>query len=129
MKQKMMMRYYCDFCKKSGCSSYHMRRHEESCTANPGRKCRMCETAQGMPELVEATRKCTEGDIGPLREAAEGCPACMLAGIRQSGMQRPPSGMLKDFDPGFHFYAFEFKKEKDEWWKSVNDEHGSMAGY
>lgn len=43
MRTKKVNRYYCDHCKKSGCSSYHMKRHESSCTANPNRTCMFCK--------------------------------------------------------------------------------------
>lgn len=86
----------------------------------------MCAMTPDMPDLIAATKKCTESNIEPLREMAEGCPACMLAGIRQSGMQRPPDSTDCG---GFHFYTFDFKKEKESWWEMVNDEHRAIAGY
>ena len=43
MRTKQVNRYYCDFCKKSGCSKFHLQKHESSCTANPNRVCRMCK--------------------------------------------------------------------------------------
>ena len=49
-------RYYRDFCKKSGGSAYHMRRHESACTANPNRQCGMCDgggyDAADLPVLI-----------------------------------------------------------------------------
>lgn len=42
MRKKQVWRYYCEFCKKSGCSGYHMKNHELHCTMNPERECRMC---------------------------------------------------------------------------------------
>ena len=35
MKAIKKWRYYCDHCKKSGASSFHMAAHERSCTLNP----------------------------------------------------------------------------------------------
>jgi len=102
-----------------------MKRHEDACTANPNRTCRMCAMKPDMPDLIAATKKCTESNIEPLREMAEGCPACMLAGIRQSGMQSPQTSLE---DPGFYF-EFDFKKERESWWEMVNDEHRAIAGY
>lgn len=40
---KKVNRYYCEFCKKSGCSGGHISKHEKSCTRNPNRICRLCE--------------------------------------------------------------------------------------
>ena len=68
MKTKLRQRHYCDFCKKSGGSRYHMERHEKYCTMNPKRECRMCETA---------------------RDISVQCPACRLADFRQGGGDYP----------------------------------------
>lgn len=35
--------YYCEFCKKRSLSGWHMKNHENHCTANPNRNCRLCE--------------------------------------------------------------------------------------
>jgi len=102
MKTKKVNRYYCDYCGKSGGSSYHMKRHEKSCTLNPDRVCRMCQLigkSEQLPmtELLQKINtsymklKKTQEDItkedhqfiAKLREITSGCPACMLAVIRQ----------------------------------------------
>ena len=43
MRTRRVNRYYCDFCKKAGCSKYHLARHEAACTMNPKRICRVCK--------------------------------------------------------------------------------------
>ncbi len=43
---KMVKQYGCEFCKKKGLSSGHMKKHIISCTLNPNRKCKMCELLQ-----------------------------------------------------------------------------------
>ena len=43
MRREKKWRYYCDFCKKSGGSGGHMKKHEKHCTMNPDRVCSMCE--------------------------------------------------------------------------------------
>ena len=131
MKTKRVNRYYCDFCKKSGCSAYHMRRHEERCTMNPNRKCGMCdivgeeqkdltylmdilpapEWIEGeLVDLVLETLR-NESDIQAvipdLRDAANGCPACMMAALRQKGIPVP--------------MAMDYKKERDEFWGAYNE--------
>lgn len=56
--------YYCDFCKKRGLSGGHMKAHEEHCTMNPGRYCRMCDMLgnkqHDIRAIVEGLRKCFE---------------------------------------------------------------------
>ena len=39
--------YYCDHCKKRTLSGGSMKVHEKHCTANPDRKCRLCENFYG----------------------------------------------------------------------------------
>lgn len=122
MRRKKVWRYYCDFCNKGGCSAASMSRHEESCCRNPDRVCRMCETAGigglTVPELVEAL---ADGDLKALRAASDGCPACMLAAIIQSGIQK------KD-DPET-FIDFNFAKERDAFWKDVNEERSHWGNH
>lgn len=127
MKKRQVWRYTCEFCKKSNCSAHHMRRHEESCTANPARNCKFCGVCNGalLPELIAITQQCAEDNIEPLREAANGCPACMLAAIRQSGKQRPYES---EDDRGFSF-AFDFKKEKESWWHDEKHAREEMHPY
>lgn len=127
--------YYCDFCKKHGLSSYHMERHEKHCTKNPDRYCNMCyhiDTSHDIEDLIKAfedalsVTECTDRfgltfhiennhkALEALRDAADGCPACMLAAIRQS-------------DKG-EFLWFDFAKEKESFWSNVNDARQD-AGY
>lgn len=94
MKTKKVNRYYCDFCKKSGCSAYYLKRHEQRCTNNPNRVCGVCELddkATGekrqkpIGRLISAlAENDSAGGMKALREAAGDCPACMLAAIRQA---------------------------------------------
>jgi hypothetical protein len=52
MITKKVNRYYCEYCKKAGCSAGHIRSHERHCTLNPNRECRMCDILQnGKPNL------------------------------------------------------------------------------
>ena len=46
MRTKRVLRYYCDFCKKAGCSKFHMEQHEKHCTMNPERSCGMCSAME-----------------------------------------------------------------------------------
>lgn len=134
MKVKKVNRYFCDFCKKSGGSSGHMKKHESGCTNNPNRVCGVCAATGGeqkpMSELIaifseevrlheESVKDLSAEDaadskvkIPELRHATENCPACILAAIRLSKHQ-----VLVSFD---------FKKEIDEYWSDLNDYRNQM---
>lgn len=110
MRRKLVYRYYCDFCKKSGCSSYWIKQHEERCTMNPNRECGMCTFTLGIydKEKLEEAKKILEPYKGlhseynegyyteailpdditkKLRELVEDCPACIMAALRQSNIE------------------------------------------
>ena len=125
MITKKVNRYYCEHCKKGGQSAGCIRRHENGCTANPGRVCGMCAHA-GLTQkpLTELTPHVAEGEWGieELRKAVEGCPACMLAAIRQSEINKNPED-----GPGMWF---DFKKAAEEWWQQEREdqrEHDSIS--
>ncbi|MBA7559115.1 hypothetical protein ES708_00728 [subsurface metagenome] len=134
MKKKKVWRYYCDFCKKSGCSGGHISKHEKSCTMNPGRVCGMCKVIdKTQPEMgdmllalsVAKITETTGGDgdfewvsysianqeeaLDNLRNIANGCPACMLAALRQYGHP-------------FVFDKFNFKAERDSVWAGIRED-------
>lgn len=121
MIKKQVWRYWCEFCGKGSCSGGHISSHEKACTANPGRVCRMhahCESPQRpIVELVASLDlKRPNCNIDALREIADGCPACMLAAIRQSGIfkwdgdpeSQPPSN------------DWNFKTELKNFWDTIN---------
>ena len=117
MLKKQVWRYYCEHCKKSGCSGYHIKKHEKSCTANPNRVCGMCGSNLPVAEFVAALG---DGkDLAKIRELADNCPACILAGIRQSKLQY--FDMDEEGPCGFHVH-FDFNIEKAEWWQRVGEE-------
>lgn len=97
MRKKKVWRYYCEFCRKSGCSGGHIAKHERACTANPNRVCRMCKlvgaTQKPLAELLAAfDGGQSPADTDSLRElesVAEGCPACMLAAVRAWDQAHP----------------------------------------
>jgi len=111
MRRERRWRYYCDFCKKSGGSGGHIRRHERGCTSNPERHCGMCDAAElvqrPLPELLGALA----GGMDALREAADSCPACILAAIVQTEYEVRPHEAL----------SFNFKAERDEFWEAMNE--------
>lgn len=148
MKKKQVWRYYCEFCKKSGCSGGHMKAHELTCTANPNRECRMCGPGGSYGRTLTAKRDTAalvailatrhdpsltatenrEAIMDQLREAANGCPACILAAIRQSNIQAGLRFENLDGDTAMHesplyfdspitlqqaCLGFDFKAERD----------------
>lgn len=144
MIRKQVYRYYCEFCKKSGCSGGHMKAHESSCTANPNRNCRMCGLTQDMPSLtaiLKAPGNALEdwkAKMATLREAAEECPACILAAIRQSDVQKnqidSESGPMNEetmywqtaMANGVQCLGFHFKNERDAY---LAEKHDGERGY
>lgn len=42
MKTKTVKRHWCDFCNKAGLQARAMAKHEQHCTLNPARDCRVC---------------------------------------------------------------------------------------
>ena len=127
MRKEKRWRYYCDFCGKSGGHPWHMKNHESSCTANPERKCRMCEYAGGghglsMKELIDVLGLGGEDGLKRLREATENCPACMLAAIRQSRIneyEHDEDG-IHPIIPNSKQVVFNFKNEMQSFWNDVN---------
>lgn len=121
MTRKQCYRYKCDYCKKAGCSGGHIAKHERKCTANPNRVCGMCalvgEAQHTMAELFVpistaiAYFKPTPGepeeiDVSGLRELTKGCPACILAALRQ--FRQAGAGVTRCAD-------FDFKTECKTW--------------
>jgi len=82
--------FYCDHCRKHGLSRYAMENHERKCTLNPKRAClwggsHVPDTARWATEITDRS-PITEEDIAWLRTETDGCPPCMLAALRQSGI-------------------------------------------
>lgn len=107
MQRKRIWQYRCDFCGKRSLSAGHMKVHECHCTMNPNRSCRMCDAGEcdaqpldelkamipdpifvnddsPFPQAVNGT-DITKA-IERVLSAANGCPACTLAAIRQRGI-------------------------------------------
>ena len=109
MRQKKVWRYYCEYCKKSGCNKHAIVKHEISCIRNDARVCRMCKfmglEQRPMSELVESA----SGGLKPLEDVADNCQVCILSAIVRA---RPIPGPDEEWDDRFD--AFEFKKEMNE---------------
>lgn len=126
MKTVMRPRYYCEFCNKGSGSPSHMKRHEAGCTIRPDRRCGMCKAARvEQPSLQDLL--CAAGTVEGLREAAKGCPACMLAAIRQT---KWPKKWIECDEIGNGFWTKEIPEEIEQWkfkdactgwWAEVNE--------
>jgi len=137
VRRERVWRYHCGFCRKSNCSAASMSRHQEHCTANPNRKCGMCGvsgTGHGGPvvDAVKVLSKGTQAELDQLRNFCEGCPACMLAAIRQSKIEDVPS----DIHPGSKgawamtvHPSWSYKEEKKVFWEQVNETQNEGIAY
>lgn len=139
MKIKKVNRYWCDFCNKAGLSASHMAKHEKHCTLNPARECRMCKMMKDgwdsdfkqatLPELIAILpppdmvanenggieyhytyQAKLDAAIPLLRKAAGGCPACMMAALRQAKIHVPMAT------------GFDFTRECKEIWSGINED-------
>ena len=85
----------------------------------------MCSAAglhqQKMGELIKALGFGDESGVKKLRELCEGCPACMLAAIRQSKLQQEEIP-CDDGYGSYNFHVeFDYQQAKKEFWADVND--------
>jgi len=107
MIEKIKKVYYCEFCKKHRLTKNSIITHEEHCTLNPNRKCRMCER-QGIPDY-EIGDKFTDEILDRMRDTIK-CPACMLAIIRKWIKDEKKDS--RDFDS-----TFKFQEEIEKYWE------------
>jgi len=133
MRKKMVWRYYCDYCKTSKGTKKSMEHHEERCTMNPNRKCGLCamvgggygQLEEGLSALKpygDFVKKPDEawggtlprGAEQKLRDAVDNCPVCMLAAIRQFGLE---TGQMPGFD-----YESESKSHYSDSLRNINGE-------
>jgi len=131
----MVKRYFCDFCKKANLRVNAMVKHEKHCTLNPNRECRVCTLINGghghdiseltaiLPDptfYLDNVRQFYGGDknernlmneiqeaMPKLIEATDGCPACIMAALRQKKIP-------------VHMADFDFKEQMKEVFKINN---------
>lgn len=65
-------------------------------------------------ESLENIRAGIEAGVKVLRVEARDCPACMLAAIRQSGIQQGGD------EEGFFRIPFDYTREKNRYWTEHN---------
>ena len=129
MKTIRKLRYYCDFCKKSGGSPFHMRNHEEHCTLNPSRSCRVCGSSSPPEDLdlfvktldvneddyiTHVSDKEDELILRSLYDKSDGCPACILSALRRNET---------------FCASFDYKKAMMKHWSEVNAERRDMIAF
>lgn len=110
-----------------------MKKHEIGCTANIDRVCRMPIHEDDVPRIPVAVlvghlgRWKPEFGMQQLRDECENCPACILAAIRCSGIQK--------YDPdedGMNQWPdlkFNFKEELASMWSCVNEDRVASQHY
>jgi hypothetical protein len=90
----------------------------------------MCDAADlchhEMSTLLDTLEGCTVETIPEhleaLSDAAEDCPACMLAAIRQKNLTTVLHSISKDYEhPMIGHEHFSFKEKRDAFWAIVND--------
>lgn len=131
MRKVRRWRYYCEYCKKSSGSAFHMAKHEKSCVSNPDRSCGFCDI-MGEPNDLEKLKAIAKSSIDkinalPIKEFSDiaardeiasktveliikesgGCPACTLAAINQN--------------EDSYYLEFDYKKAKEEFWNEWSD--------
>jgi len=142
MRSKQVTRYWCDFCNKAGLSKHAMANHEKRCTKNIDRECRVCVFVNGggnsdrerMQKLIDLLPEPIEHNYDnpskwvayqselaiamvSVRLHADNCPACILAALRQKGVDR------------FEVADFSFDEEMKAVFKMVNEEHAAICGF
>ncbi len=126
--------YYCEFCSKHLLTKGPMSRHEKHCTGNPDRHCRVCGRIGNLPH-VPALPELSLDDpaaltapwddkeyqdilkyfVDRLMEDLDCCFMCTFAALPQSGT--------------IGYYPFDYKKERDSYWRDFNEEQRAVAGY
>jgi hypothetical protein len=143
MKAVLKPVYYCDHCRQHRLSKKSMEQHEARCTLNPARVCRwridghsdggtVIDIAPFAAELLSrATARpaspdpdadertyLTEADIEWVRRGVDGCPACMLAVLRQSGVDEfhidYQCDTIFDYDAEVERLRTEEREEREE---------------
>ena len=133
--------YYCDYCNKRGLSASHIMKHENHCTANPDRECRLCESGIDLTKIIDKLKtrfrvnikeeEEPEGwfteevewigkeiTVDEIRDLADDCPNCMLAIIRQSGLSHPAVNL-----------GFKYREENAKYWQDKMNEESRQQEY
>lgn len=124
MRTKTVQRFYCDHCSKGMFRKADMAKHEITCIVNPSRACWLCESGTGTIDykaLADEFKKqpgvdyddkhdtyeCKSTEaINWLYNKVDGCPACVLAVLKQGKV--------------FSFEVFNYREHLAEWHREKN---------
>lgn len=122
MKIKKVTRYYCDFCGRGHFYKNKCLTHEAGCTANPNRVCNVCieigswdwPKLKGILDTITNTNK--DGVLMALQLAANHCPACIFAALRQHPKtSEKQANQDREEASNFVHIQFDIKKAWADW--------------
>lgn len=113
MITKIKKVYYCEFCKKRSLRRDTMETHEERCTLNPDRICRLCERMDIRPLIKKyKSLPITENSVSEILSECDCCPNCTLTILR----------CIDAFNENNIHIKFDYKKALQEWWDAKDKE-------
>ena len=126
MRTRKVTAHYCDHCNKRMFQIPAMERHEKHCTRNLDRVCRMCSfmynedsdmhAKMSLPKLISILGKGDVEGVKKLREAAGGCPACIMAAINFHNRAICEStDHMGRVNLGLCWVHFDWKEERKVW--------------
>lgn len=110
--------YYCEFCKKHGLTSNSIKEHEQHCTANPNRECRMCYDGPLSFDIQVKEDYNRDGSVSWTEKAinikGDECPACILAFVRQNKV----TNIILSRDKNGGWDSWNYKEAVNKWWQN-----------
>jgi hypothetical protein len=128
MTSRQVTQYRCDFCGKKKYTKQSMALHELHCTMNPKRECRVCQDNQADMKTIKAQLPVLDEDyqiednffcgiehsfevkLPAIWVAANGCPMCIFAAVRQAGFP----WVYTDFEKDTEAYLAEKRRMEQE---------------
>jgi hypothetical protein len=133
MRTAMRPRYYCDHCNKGSGSPSAMKRHERGCTLNPVRECGMCRLAisvgwmrQPAPPRDDLVAIMDEHGFAAMCDAADNCPACILAAVRTKNRMSDKTGpSIAGPEDGRE--KWQYSQAKAEFWDNYRQDESERS--
>lgn len=132
MREVIRSVFYCDHCGRHRLSRRAIADHEPTCTLNPARACKWHASpepddsvdAGALAVALRERAPLAKGDVEWLRAQVDECPACVLAALRQSGVEYHYDAATGDrlFDYGEQverFRAWEREEEQRAEWRAI----------